>query len=32
LLTLKNMKEGDNEGFSGISGCSVLDREEKSMI
>jgi len=26
------MKEWDNEGFSGISGCSVLDREEKSMI
>jgi len=26
------MKEWDNEGFSGIIGCSVLDREEKSMI
>jgi len=26
------MKEGDEEGFSDITGCSVLDREEKSMI
>jgi len=26
------MKEVDNEGFSGLTGCSVLDREEKSMI